>query len=441
MTQAQIESSLASLKKEIKEKSQEKQLCAKAFKTVDKTSSEFSTLKAQMSLISRELKALESELKNHLNQNKKSTSKPTPSKPTSTRFLPLENISERTVSSIIECRNPEKWDDYVEHHPRSTPYHLYQWQSVIRDSFQHDASYLTALDNQNNIIGILPIIWQDTRLFGRHGISIPYFNYGEPLTDNTTVASALIDHANSLRKQRDFSHIEIRTANKSLSSAIKLPYQSNKISMVLNLPTTTDAFRQDIGSKVRAQLKQCEKFKLEYKEGGKELIDDFYTVYSNNMRDLGTPVYGKSFFHNIFQSFPTHCKISMLYHNGKPVSTGFLIAHKDVLEIPWASTLKKANNMQANMWLYWNILKSAIEKGYRSFDFGRSSKDSNTYRFKKQWGAKPVEHFWYYIMEDGESLPEINPNNPKYKLLIATWKRLPLPIANLIGPWIAKDLP
>ncbi|MFL0796118.1 MAG: FemAB family PEP-CTERM system-associated protein [Cellvibrionaceae bacterium] len=439
MNQTQVDSSLTALKKKIKEKSREKQLCAKAFKTIDKTSHEFTTLKDKMSGISADLKALESDLKKQLNQDTLAPQAPKELLPA--RFISTPPNRDSSISKISECFDQKKWDEYVQQHPLSSPYHLYRWQLIISESFKHNASYLSAFDRDNNIIGVLPIIWQNTQLFGKHGISMPYFNYGDPLADNEAISLALLNHGNKIRQRLGFSHLEIRTTNSNITKNKNIPYQNNKISMILALPKTITELKQGIGSKIRAQLKQCENFELTYKEGGQELIDDFYRVYSTNMRDLGTPVYSKSFFQSIFKHSPQNCSISLLYHKGEPVSTGFLIAYKDVLEIPWASTLRKANFMQANMFLYWNILQGTISKGFKFFDFGRSSKDSNTYRFKKQWGAKPVEHYWYYMMEDGENLPEINPNNPKYKLLITLWKKLPVLLANLIGPWVAKDLP
>lgn len=426
--------SVQSLKLAIKAKVQEKQLCSKAFKATDKTSDEFSTLKKRMSATSKELKILEAKLKSILNKDK--TLQPDQLENHS-RFSPSLLQFPSEIADVIDLKDKSQWNLYIEKHPQSSPYHLYQWQTVITDSFSHPATYLAARDKNKNIIGVLPIIWQKSAIFGKNAASIPYFNYGQPLVDNKNVLQHLTEKAEQLIKEKQFSQLEIRTTLKD----INLPQITHKISMLLTLPQTSEQLWQDIGSKVRAQIKQGEKHHFKYKEGKAELIHDFYSVYSRNMRDLGTPVYDIVFFKNIFNNLPDICSISVLYRKGKPVATAFLIAHKDVLEIPWASTLRSTNKMNTNMVLYWNILKSACDKGYNTFDFGRSSPDSGTYKFKKQWGAKPIKHYWYYIFNDSTKLPELNPNNPKFKLLIAIWKRLPLFIANLLGPIIAKDLP
>src|SRR5690606_24643145 len=113
----------------------------------------------------------------------------------------------------------------------------------------------------------------------------------------------------------------------------------------------------------------------------------------------------------------------------------------NMLEIPWASTVKSANAMDTNMWMYRKILEFAVREGYEFFDFGRSTRDSGTYRFKKQWGARAYEHYWYYLLPKGGSMPGLNPDNPKYKLLIATWKLLPVWLTKIIGPPLVKNIP
>ena len=177
-----------------------------------------------------------------------------------------------------------------------------------------------------------------------------------------------------------------------------------------------------------------------FKTGKLELLKDFYQVFSTNMRDLGTPVYSPSFFENILSS-NLNTTIAVQYHLGTPVSCAFLIGYKGCLEIPWASTLRKANALDSNMVMYWNILKFACENTYHYFDFGRSSKDASTFKFKKQWGATPSQLHWHYLLPQGESLPALNPNNPKLKLVIWCWTKLPLAVANALGPLLARSLP
>lgn len=127
--------------------------------------------------------------------------------------------------------------------------------------------------------------------------------------------------------------------------------------------------------------------------------------------------------------------------DNKPIAASFLMGHKETLEIPWASTLKEVNHLSINMLLYWEVLKYSIKKQYSYFDFGRSSLNSGTFKFKQQWGANPKQLYWHYWLPDNSELPSLNPDNPKYALAIRAWKKLPVFVANLLGPLLVKNLP
>ncbi len=160
------------------------------------------------------------------------------------------------------------------------------------------------------------------------------------------------------------------------------------------------------------------------------------------MRDLGTPVYPKKFFNNILKEFPETTWICTIYtKDEQPVASGVLVGFKEMLEIPWASSLRNYNNYSPNMLLYWGVLKFACEKGYKVFDFGRSTPNEGTYKFKEQWGAKPLQLYWHYWLKNGGHLPELNPKNPKYQIAIKIWQTLPVGLTRLIGPAIVKNIP
>ena len=175
--------------------------------------------------------------------------------------------------------------------------------------------------------------------------------------------------------------------------------------------------------------------------GQLEELDSFYEVFSINMRDLGTPVYSKEFFRNILTVFPENTWICSVYKDKQPVASGLLIGFREILEIPWVSSIRKYNPLRPNILLYWTVLQYACEKGFKIFDFGRSTPGEGTYLFKEQWGAKPVPLYWYYWMRNSGSLPELNPKNPKYKQAIEVWKRLPVGLTRVLGPTISKNLP
>jgi FemAB-related protein (PEP-CTERM system-associated) len=175
--------------------------------------------------------------------------------------------------------------------------------------------------------------------------------------------------------------------------------------------------------------------------GGEELLDDYYLVFSRCMRDLGTPVYKKHFFRTIVETFPKEAMLSVVSLNGMPLAAGLLYGFRNTLEIPWAASDRRFSRLAPNMLLYSAVLEFACREGFREFDFGRSSVDSGTYRFKLQWGAQPRQLHWYYWLAEGQSIPELNPDNPKFKAAISVWRHLPLTVTNLIGPHIVKYLP
>ncbi|MBX2857605.1 MAG: FemAB family PEP-CTERM system-associated protein [Cellvibrionaceae bacterium] len=349
-----------------------------------------------------------------------------------------ESSASATVNIVqVDAAMLEAWNQYVDTHPRSCVYHRYEFREIIEQSFGHSCLYLAAYNQQRTICGILPVVQINSRIFGNYFVSIPMFNYAGPLADSEQIESQLIEHACTVVAQRGASHLELRDTKTRQNYQQK----TSKFAMVRPLPQTAEQLWDEIGAKVRAQIKRADPHQLQFSSGGLELLSDFYRVFSINMRDLGTPVYGKEFFKNILEKTSLNHQIAVVYHCGKPVSCGFLFNYKGTMDIPWASTLRSANLLNANMFMYWNILKLSIDAKCQFFDFGRSTKDAGTFKFKKQWGAEPVPLFWHYWLKNGGELPELNPNNPKYRLVISAWQRFPIWLTKILGPPLVKNLP
>lgn len=347
-----------------------------------------------------------------------------------------------TVKRLEDDKFSQKWDLYVAHKANSSIYHYWEFKRVIQSAFGHKAVYLAAFNKGGAICGVLPAIEMKSRLFGHFIVSLPCFTYGAALADNENIEHQLCTALFQYAEQEKVQHVELRATHALKNLQGSAATKDKKVSMVRPLPETGEQLWKDIGTKVRAQIKKSQRYGLEIKFGKAELLSDFYSVFSTNMRDLGTPVYAKKFFSQLLKSrFHKQFDIGVVYFEAKPVAGCFLMRHNGMMEIPWASALKTANSMNVNMFMYWEVLQKALQHECRFFDFGRSSKDAGTYRFKKQWGAVPQQLYWYYWLPEGASLPELNPDNPKYKLLISVWQRLPVWLTQLIGPPVVKYLP
>ncbi len=338
----------------------------------------------------------------------------------------------------IEEIGDSAWDAYVDSHEQASVYHLSAWRKVLREVFNSRCHYLTAVSDDGGVSGVLPLVHFESRLFGNFLVSMPYFNHGGVLSSNLEAEEALLKHAIDLGRSLGVAHIELREFHARNNG---WQYKDEKVSMLLDLPEDPDVLWKSIGAKRRSQIKRPEREGASVQVGGLDLLDDFYAVFSRNMRDLGTPVYAKKLFKNILEEFPKHTFIAVIYLNDLPVAAAFLVGYKQIIEIPWASSIREFNRLGINMKLYWEVLKHSIRQGYKIFDFGRSTMDGPTYKFKKQWGAEPRQCYWNYWLAEGGELPQLNPQNPKYKIAIEGWKRLPLTVANILGPHIVRHLP
>jgi serine/alanine adding enzyme len=431
----------------IKTKKNEKQLCAKAFTPAKTEGGDVAALKQQMLQISAALAALEQQRKETEQQLlalfsdiDAGASIDTPIAALPARFI--NAVPEIAIDSAIQIvaadtADAADWDCYVAAHPRASLYHRYAWRTVITQAFDHQSFYWIARDDSGAIRGVLPIVRLRSRLFGDFGVALPFFNYGGALADNSAIAMQLLQHAAQSAQQCGMRHLEIRSTQ-PLGS---WPARTDKVSMILRLPRSSTQLDTQIGSKIRAQINRARQEKATVLTGHLDLLNDFYEVFARNMRDLGTPVYAKRFFEIILQSWPTQSHIVVLRIDGCPVAAAFLLGDRDLMEIPWASTLRTVNALNMNMLLYWEVLNFCIARGYPFFDFGRSTRDSGTFRFKKQWGAEPLQHYWQYWLPDGGELPALKPDSPKFRLLIACWRKLPLFVTKLIGPPIVQYLP
>jgi FemAB-related protein (PEP-CTERM system-associated) len=328
------------------------------------------------------------------------------------------------------------WDEYVMRHPLASNYHQSAWKAIIEQGSGHTTRYLLARQ-EDQIQGVLPLAVMKSLLFGRFLVSLPFVNYGGILTDNEQATEALLTSAQAIGKEENAAYLELRHRT---PYGFGLRAKHHKVTMILALESDVEIQWKAFDPKLRNQIRKATKAGLQMQVGGEDILDSFYAVFARNMRDLGTPVYGLSFFKAIITNLPSSTRIFVIRLGEKPVAAGLASIFKDTVEMPWAGSLREHRSLCGNMLLYWAAIKFSIEQGFRKFDFGRSTPGEGTYKFKEQWGAQPVTLVWEYWTE-AKGLPNMSPQNPKYALAIRMWKRLPVALTNRLGPAIVRNIP
>jgi len=338
-----------------------------------------------------------------------------------------------TVTTATPSDRTE-WEQFVSSRDDEAGYHAFDWQEVFGRAFGHESVYLMAR-RDGAVAGVLPLVQIKSLLFGRTLTSLPFLNYGGVLADSSDSAQALIDASLREAQSRRCGHVELRHVAAQFPA---LPCKQHKVSMRLPLgPGLWDR----LDRKVRNQVRKAEKSGLTVERGGGELVDDFYAVFARNMRDLGTPVYSRRLFDEVFRVFPNRATMHMVRLDGRPIAAGVTYHTARMMQLPWASSIRDYNSLCPNTLLYWDTMQYASDAGCVLFDLGRSTPNEGTFKFKQQWGASPVQLHWEYQLQAEHELPNVSPNNPKFQLAIALWQKLPLALTMHMGPMIVRAIP
>jgi FemAB-related protein (PEP-CTERM system-associated) len=350
-----------------------------------------------------------------------------------------EIVQSRCRVNVLDVPGSD-WDAFVTGCPDSSIYHLSGWTEIAREVFGHRGLFLESRDSSGSLTGVLPVIRQRSWLLGNFATSLAFFNYGGAVTADPVVAQQLMIRASEAAEALGCQYLEFRDVQPRPGEWAR---RTDKVTLRLDLPDTTEALSKRLGSKLRSQVKRAEREGTECRTGTVALLDDFYSVFAENMRDLGTPVYPKRFFEAILRRFEQHCQLVVIESQGEPWAAAFLVFWRDCAEVPWASCRARAKPLGANMKLYWELLSLAIGRGCRSFDFGRSTVDSGTDRFKRQWGAEPMPLHWcrWERQGSGHEVSTGERTGKAMQVATAIWQHLPLGIANTLGPLISGALP
>ena len=338
-----------------------------------------------------------------------------------------------TVRGSLSPEASQRWDGFIDGHPRATLYHTSRWVSFAANVFGFEPAWLTA---GLPLAGVLPLIRQTSRLFGDRWVSLPFFNYGGPLCTDEAADTRLLASAVELARASRVPRLEIRDRKERNDYATR----SDKVGVVLALPGSVDALAELLGSKLRSQIRRADRERPQIVTGGRKLVNEFYALFAETMRDLGTPAYPRRFFEKMFDHVGADCTILIVRLGEDPAAGAVLTRFRDVTEIPWAANRQKYRSAAANMRLYWECLVHAIGTGSRSFDFGRSTRDSGTHRFKLQWGGQTVPMYWHYPLLPAGSATDAE-SGRAMTAARQIWQHLPLPIATRLGASFSAGLP
>jgi FemAB-related protein (PEP-CTERM system-associated) len=321
------------------------------------------------------------------------------------------------------------WRRVVEDSTGASLAHAPEWLPIIQKAYGHDPFYLSAEDNEGRS-SVLPAFVVRRPFLGTVVTSMPFLDSGGPC-GSPVLGRILIEHLIAEARGIGARSIELR-CREPIDMGTRP--SEHKVNMTLSISGGVDGLWRQLDKDVRYQIRKAERSGLSISSGGAEHLRSFYDTFAVRMRELGSPVHAPAFLGAVLDQFKTRARV-MLVQKGKTTVGGLIaLAFKDRFSVPWASCLREHFPSCPNMLLYWEALRAASAEGFRHFDFGRSSRDSGTYRFKRQWGAQEDPLFWYTIPVTPSTGQSISHTRPGVALLSRTWQHLPLAVTRQVGP-------
>ncbi|WP_374661016.1 FemAB family XrtA/PEP-CTERM system-associated protein [Inhella sp.] len=351
-------------------------------------------------------------------------------------------MPERDAGLRIGCLRSEdaaavaRWDAYVRAHAEATFFHLAAWQPLIREAFGHRTHFLFAQSATGRIVGVLPLAHVDSLLFGASLCSLPFASYGGVLADDPQVADLLEAHALQLAKDLGVDYLELRHQQARVPGR---PQQDLYVTFKLDIPPVLDEAMLCIPQKRRNMVRKALKLGLQPVVG--DSVERFYPVFAENAHQHGTPVLARSFFERLMAAFGREAEIlSVNDAQGRCISSILCFYFRGEVLAYYAGESRAARNTAANDLKYWSVMQRAKARGCSVFDLGRSKKGTGSFEFKRLWGFQPQQLHYEYELVNASEVPQKNPLNPKYRLVVETWRRLPAVVVGWLGPMLVRNL-
>ena len=347
-----------------------------------------------------------------------------------------QDISQTNELSVhqLQTEDIQKWDEFVLSCPDATFFHRAGWQRVINQALGHK-TYFLYVTLKGKIQGVLPLAEINSYLFGHSLSSLPFCVYGGIAATSEQARRALDQAAQTLASQLGVDYLEYRNLRARHQD---WPTKDLYVTFRKEILSETELNMQIIPRKQRAMVRKG------IKAGLQSTIDQdterFFTAYSASVHRLGTPVFSRKYFRALKLVFPDDCELLTITKDGHTISSVMSFYFRDEVLPYYGGGTSEARNLAGNDFMYWELMRRACERGYKIFDFGRSKRDTGSFDFKKNWGFEPQQLHYEYQLHQSDKIPDHNPLNPKYQIFIKTWQKLPLAVANLIGPHIVRSL-
>jgi FemAB-related protein (PEP-CTERM system-associated) len=328
-----------------------------------------------------------------------------------------------------------EWDAFVRGHPDGSPFHLLAWRRAVERAFGHRAHYLMA-SRGNGVEGVLPLFEVRGLLGGKGLVSAPYAVYGGICASSEAARQALLEASRELAGRVGATYVELRHRP---GQAMDLPTKALYVTFARPISASEERNLEAIPRKQRRMTRQGDKHGLRH-ELGLQHLDAFYEVYARSVHDLGSPVFPRRLFAAIAEEFGKDCELLTVWQ-GDWLCAGVLsLYHEDQILPYYGGARREAFPFAVNDFMYWRLMCHAARSGFRVFDFGRSREGTGPYHFKRHWGFEPQPLPYQYVLLDGAAMPDLSPSNPRMRVAVEAWKRLPFGVTKLVGPRLTKYL-
>jgi len=329
----------------------------------------------------------------------------------------------------------ERWDAFVAACPQATFFHRAAWQRLLREVFRHDTHFLFA-ESAGRIEGVLPLAHVKSLLFGQSLTSLPFAVYGGVAADNSAAADALEREAQQLARRLGVPHLEMRNLQRRHDD---WPLQDLYVTFRKPILPDVEANMLAIPRKQRAMVRKGIKNGLTSQVDAN--VERLFALYADNVHRHGTPALPRRWFRALRDTFADDCEVlTVCTPEGRPVSSVLSFYFRDEVLPYYAGDDEAARELAGNDFKYWELMRRSCERGLKLFDYGRSKQGTGSYSFKKNWGFEPQPLHYEYCLYQRDSVPQNNPTNAKYKMMIEAWRRMPIGMANWLGPYIVRSL-